>query len=250
VIIVTRARVVPVPLILTSLVLAAAALRQVQARWGATDAEVAEALPGDHLVPAARLFATRAVDIDAPPSTVWPWVAQLGQGRGGFYSYDVLENLAGCDIHSAHEVVPRWQDVAVGDEVHLAPEVALEVADVSPPEHLVLHGGVAPGASAPPFDFTWAFVLHPTTDGGTRLLVRERYGWRRPWVRPLLEVVQGVSFVMTERMLRGIRDRAERTRDPAGAAGPCERRTARPGLAPAPRPSARPPGAGSAAAWP
>lgn len=209
-----RTRVAPAPLILASLaVAAAAALRQAQARWGATEAEVAEALPGDDLVPAASLAATRAVDIAAPPGRVWPWIAQLGQGRGGFYSYDALENLVGCDIHSAEQIVPQWQDVAVGDEVRLAPEVGLEVAVVSPPEHLVLHGGVAPGMPAPPYDFTWAFVLRATPDGGTRLLVRERYGWQRPWVRPLAEAVQVASFVMTERMLRGIRDRAERTPD-------------------------------------
>jgi len=212
VIIVTRTHVAPAPLIVTSLVLVAAvALRRVQARWGATDAEVTDALPGDDVIPAAGLIATRAVDIDAPTGEVWPWIAQLGQGRGGFYSYDVLENLVGCDIHSADQVVPEWQDVAVGDEVRLAPEVVLAVAMVSPPEHLVLQGGVAPGLPAPPYDFTWAFVLRPKPEGRTRLVVRERYGWERPWVRPLVEAVQVASFVMTERMLRGIRARAERT---------------------------------------
>ena len=212
----TPARLAPASLLLASVTLAAAALRHVQARWGATEAEAAEELPGDDVVPAAGLLTTRAVDIAAPPGLVWPWIAQLGQGRGGFYSYDVLENLAGCDIHSAEHIVPEWQDVAVGDEVRLAPEVGLEVAVVSPPEHLVLHGAVAPGMPAPPYDFTWAFVLRPTPDGGTRLLVRERYGWERPWVRPLVEAVQVASFVMTERMLRGIRDRAERAPDAAG----------------------------------
>ena len=212
----TPTRLAPASLILASVALAAAALRQVQARWGATEAEAAEELPGDDVVPAAGLLATRAVDIAAPPGRVWPWIAQLGQGRGGFYSYDALENLAGCDIHSAGRIVTEWQDVAVGDEVRLAPEVGLAVAVVSPPEHLVLHGGVAPGMPAPPYDFTWAFVLRPTPDGGTRLLVRERYGWERAWVRPLVEAVQVASFVMTERMLRGIRDRAERAPDAAG----------------------------------
>nr|KEP24134.1 hypothetical protein DA06_23005 [Georgenia sp. SUBG003] len=203
-------------------------MRQVQARWGATDAEVTEALPGDDVLPSAGLSATRAVDIEAPPGSVWPWIAQLGQGRGGFYSYDVLENLAGCDIYSADKVVPEWQDVAAGDEIRLAPEVALSVADVSPPRHLVLHGGVAPGMPAPPYDFTWAFVLRPTSGGGTRLLVRERYGWQRPWVRPVVEVLQAASFVMTERMLRGIRDRAERAPGPTPTAGAANLETVNP----------------------
>ncbi|WP_418605891.1 hypothetical protein [Georgenia sp. SUBG003] len=137
-----------------------------------------EALPGDDVLPSAGLSATRAVDIEAPPGSVWPWIAQLGQGRGGFYSYDVLENLAGCDIYSADKVVPEWQDVAAGDEIRLAPEVALSVADVSPPRHLVLHGGVAPGMPAPR---TTSPGRRAPPDVGRRhrLLVRERYGWQR-----------------------------------------------------------------------
>src|SRR6185312_7157583 len=75
-----------------------------------------------------RWAATRAIAISAPADQVWPWIAQLGQGRGGFYSYDFLENLVGCDIHSADRIVPEWQDVAVGDKVRFAPEVALDVA--------------------------------------------------------------------------------------------------------------------------
>lgn len=74
------------------------------------------------------LTATRAITVRAPASGVWPWIAQLGQGRGGFYSYDFLENLAGCDVHSADRIVPEWQDVVVGDEVRLAPQATLAVA--------------------------------------------------------------------------------------------------------------------------
>ena len=99
-----------------------------QLRWGATDQERDDSLPGDELVANADLSATRAITIRASADQVWPWIAQLGQGRGGFYSYDFLENLIGCDIHSADRIVPEWQHVAVGDEVRLAPEVALDVA--------------------------------------------------------------------------------------------------------------------------
>jgi hypothetical protein len=86
-------------------------------RWGATYEELNTALPGDELVPDADLTATRAVTVDAGAGDVWPWIAQLGQGRGGFYSYDVLENLVGLDIHSADRIVPEWQGIEVGDEV-------------------------------------------------------------------------------------------------------------------------------------
>lgn len=103
-------------------------------RWGATGQECGEALPGDELIEHADLTATRAITIHAPADDVWPWSAQLGQGRGGFYSYDFLENLVGCDIHSADRIVPEWQDVAVGDAIRLAPQMALAVAtDIESP---------------------------------------------------------------------------------------------------------------------
>jgi hypothetical protein len=203
-------RVAPAPLVALGAAAAAVALRRTLLRWGARPVEVASRLPGDEILPDAGLVATRGIDVDAEPGEVWPWLAQLGQGRGGFYTYDVLENLVGCDIHSANSVVPAWQDVAVGDQVRLAPELGLDVVSVRAGEHLVLRGGVAPGMQSPPYDFTWAFVVRPGGDGGTRLIVRERYRWTQPWVRPLLEVVSLVSFVMSERMLRGVRDRAER----------------------------------------
>ena len=139
----------------------------------------------------------------------WPWIAQLGQGRGGFYSYDFLENLAGCNIHSADRIVPAWQDVRVGDEVRLFPEGGLLVAVADPPSGLVLHGLAGVGPAAMPFDFSWAFVLHEATDGTTRLVVRERYRSANWWVRLFVEPVAVVSFAMSHKMLRGIRDRAE-----------------------------------------
>ena len=102
--------------------------RRWQLRWGATVEESGEILPGDDLISDPDLAATRAITVGAAAGQVWPWIAQLGQGRGGFYSYDFLENLAGCDIHSADQIVPGWQDVGVGDQIRLAPQVALAVA--------------------------------------------------------------------------------------------------------------------------
>ena len=92
-------------------------------RW-----ESGDPLPGDELITAPDLTATCAITVRAPAGEVWPWVAQLGQGRGGFYSYDFLENLVGYDIHSADRVVAEWQDIKTGDEVRLHPDVALGVA--------------------------------------------------------------------------------------------------------------------------
>jgi hypothetical protein len=180
-------------------------------RWGATDEELKVGLPGDELVGAADLTATRAVTIRAGADVVWPWIAQLGQGRAGFYSYDVLENLVGCDIHSAERVVAEWQSIDVGDAVHLHPEVGLIVAVLEPGRALVLRGGVPIGPMPPPYDFTWAFVLRDQADGSTRLVVRERYRYSRRWAWLLVEPVELISFVMSRRMLRGIAARVERT---------------------------------------
>jgi hypothetical protein len=185
---------------------------------GATGQEAGESLPGDDLITGPDLTATRAITVGAPAGQVWPWIAQLGQGRGGFYSYDFLENLAGCDIHSADQIVTEWQDVEVGDQIMLAPQAALAVAELERGRSLVLRGGVPMGNTPPPYDFTWAFALREELSGATRLLVRERYAYTRPWARLLVEPVEAVSFVMTQKMLRGIRDRAERsaaaTREP------------------------------------
>lgn len=198
--------------------------RRLTATWGTFEDEHEEPLAGDEILPEA-VVATRGITIDATPEEVWPWIAQLGQGRGGFYSYDALENLLGLDIHSADRIEERWQDVGVGDPVHLAKEMAMGVAAVEPGQHLVLAEGL-PGASvrgvaASPVSpgryeamFTWSFVLRRHRDGRTRLLVRERYARRPVAARVMAEIVQPASFVMSARMLRGIRDRAQGARHP------------------------------------
>jgi hypothetical protein len=182
-------------------------------RWGSTTEELAMALPGDELVPDANITATRAISIAAPADQVWPWIAQLGQGRGGFYTYDFLENLAGCDIHNADAVVPEWQSISVGDEVKLLDRGTA----------LVLRGGIPMGPVAPPYDCTWAFTVRPQADGTTRLVVRERYEYTRWWSSLLVEPVQLISFLMSQGMLRGIKHRAEGT--VAGSSDPRDRVT-------------------------
>ncbi|HEY0189103.1 MAG TPA: SRPBCC family protein [Cellulomonas sp.] len=198
----------------TAAVLAAgyALARQQSLRWGARQDEVARTLPGDDRLPHADLVATRAITIAAPAEDVWPWLVQLGRGRGGFYSYDVLENLIGLDLHSADEIVPEWQDVAVGDQVGLAEGVGLEVVVAEPPAAFVLAGAPTEQTGAMmPFGFVWAFLLRPgPTEGSTRLVVRERYAYLEPRAWPIVEAVEWGSLLMTTGMLRGIRDRAER----------------------------------------
>ena len=60
--------------------------------------------------------------IHAPPSGIWPWLVQMGQGRGGFYTHEWIENLLGADIHNADRVVSAWQRLEVGDKIRLTPE--------------------------------------------------------------------------------------------------------------------------------
>jgi hypothetical protein len=204
-------------LLLAALLTYRALVRPRLLHWGATVDEAGADLPGDELMPHPDLTATRAITIHAAAADVWPWIAQLGQGRGGFYSYDALENLIGCDIHSVDQMVPEWQDVEVGARFALAPEVALSAAAVEPGRALVVRGAVAMESAPAPYDFTWTFVLREVPDGPTRLVVRERYGYRTWWVPALVETVTLLSFVMSRRMLHGIKERAEQ-RTAAGSA--------------------------------
>jgi hypothetical protein len=184
------------------------AVRPWQLRWGATVEEATAPVAGDDLIAEPDITATRAITIRTTAENVWPWIAQLGQGRGGFYSYDMLENLVGCDIRSADHIMPEWQDIAVGDQVRLHPEVGLAVVAVERGRSFVLRGGVPMRDTPPPYDFTWAFDLRER-DEVTRLLVRERYAYSTWWAALLVEPVEAVSFVMSKKMLRGIKGRAE-----------------------------------------
>ncbi|MGY1792395.1 hypothetical protein ACI796_00275 [Geodermatophilus sp. SYSU D00525] len=183
--------------------------------WGATPGEVAGVLPGDELVPGPAEQTTLGVSVAAPAEEVWAWLVQMGQGRGGMYSYDWLENLIGLDIHTADEVREEWQHLAVGDRVVVVPEgwgplpdgYAFRVARVDPPRTLVLR-------QAPPehpWNGVWSFHVVREAAGGCRLLARSRTETDpRVGARLAGRVVEPVTLVMTRRMLHGIRDRAER----------------------------------------
>ena len=196
---------------------AAPLLRRRYNRWGADAAEVVGPLPGDELVPAPQLGYTRAITINAPVEAVWPWIAQMGQGRGGLYSFDGLENLLGCGIHSAHTVLAAQQDVRPGDLIRLGPDgyPSFRVHEVTPPTTFVLVS-TGPDATyqtrgpkgADPVA-TWQWVLRPVEGGRrTRLLVRQRLVFPRSQ-RLLWHIVEPIGFVMERRMLQGIKRRAE-----------------------------------------
>jgi len=194
------------------------AFRPWHERWGATDDEVVAALPGDGFTAEPSEQVPRAITIDAPPTDVWPWVVQIGADRGGFYSYDRLENLFGLGIHSSDEIVPGWQHRSVGDLVfgdHRG-RGGWFVMQVDPGEALVLktanlETGRPLERNEPPafWEFTWAFVLRSQDDGTTRFLVRERVAFGKRLSAALLSPLGAVSFVMTRKMMRAIKARAE-----------------------------------------
>jgi hypothetical protein len=179
--------------------------------WGTDGREADEPLPGDDAVGAAVPRTTRAITIDASAEEVWPWLAQIGEDRGGFYSYAWLERAVGADIHNADAVHPEWQDPHVGDTVWLArrfgPSARQLVAEVEPFSHLVL---------VSPADFD-RLQCGEKASGAWTFAVRKQSGWCRLLIRgsggavghPWFDIPH---FVMERKMMLGIRKRAQELR--------------------------------------
>jgi hypothetical protein len=165
--------------------------------WGATNDEVEKALPGDEFVADAPWAEqTRAITIDAPVDDVWPWLAQIGQDRGGFYSYEWLENLAGCKIQNAERIHAEWQHRTVGDQVRLHPSGGLRLLRFDPNEALAMDGG-------------WNLALRSIDGGRSRLYARSRQR-RNAAGAFYLALVELPHFIMERKMLLGIKQRAEK----------------------------------------
>jgi hypothetical protein len=200
-------------------------------RWGATAEEVRRALPGDELVPRPKARATHGITIQASAAEVWPWIAQIGQGRGGFYSYDWLENLFGCDIHNVDRVIPELQDLKRGDGVKLHPKApALSVVTVDPPHALVICGGrlLQPDEPDDPSflqlhrlsAYSWSFVLVDQADGASRFLARVHADWPTGLInffryRLFLEPAHSI---MQRKMNHGLKACVEAARTPVAPA--------------------------------
>ena len=191
--------------------------RQWYSRWGGTAAEQQRPLPGDDIVSAPRIVSTRAITIHGPAETVWPWLAQMGQGRGGLYSYQKLENLARCDIHNADAIHPEWQNPVVGDKVRFGPEPYPfhTIRAIDPGRTLIL-GSPADERRVPT---SWVFHLEPIDDDATRLIARYRSSYEPGMGNTLIwrVLTDPIFFVMERRMLIGVRDRAEAMGESAAA---------------------------------
>jgi hypothetical protein len=185
--------------------------------WGATADEVNRPFPGDELLVEPDLVATRGVSVHAPPESVWPWLAQMGSGRGGLYTYDWIENLLGLHMQSVDVVLPQFQNIQVGDAQTLGKNgPTLRVAICEHDRTLVLRSDDG--------NWVWAFVLEPgNTEATTRLVSRNRIatpGASAPSRWFYRYVMEPGSLIMERKMLLGIRQRSERLANENAAAGP------------------------------
>ena len=178
-----------------------ALLRRPVLTWGASAAEATGRLPGDELLEDADGVATRAIEIRAPTSAVWPWIAQMGPSpRGGVFTYDWIENLLGLKMHSADTVLPEFRHPEVGDTIGFGAN-RMRLERVEP-------GRVLAWRSADG-NWVWTFVLKKT-DGATRLISRNRFRLPRLVDRIGMVPMEPASLLMERKMLLGIKQRAER----------------------------------------
>ncbi len=174
-------------------------------RWGSTDDEVASAMPGDAMFPDAPFVSTRSITIAASPAAVWPWLVQVGCGRAGFYSHDLLDNLA---RPSATTIVPELQDLAVGQWIPMSPSATPTDRTALRVESYEIESWML--WTKP--DSTWSWRLTPTASGGTRLVTRIHalYDWSHPLMAILgVALMEFGDFAMMRQMLRGMKRRAE-----------------------------------------
>lgn len=230
-----RTRIIVGTAIATAGFAAFVAARRWSSTWGVDPVEQAKALPGDEIVPDATVVDTRGITIDAPPDAVWPWLVQMGFGRGGWYSYDQLDMQG----KSAERIIPEFQQLAVGDVVPTDPGGGFVVKVLEPEKALVLlvdteivaarndaafagmHATDAPGLAAsgrflqtatpPQFSASWAFALEPSPGGRTRFIerFRVRYEAETPASRLMGPMLDFGVFVMMQRQMEGLRRRAE-----------------------------------------
>jgi hypothetical protein len=188
-------------------------VRRWMARWGTTPSDLTRVMAGDSLIVDPTYSGTMALIVNARPEHIWPWLVQMGYQRGGLYSYDWLDRLFGfLDRPSVTRILPEFQHLAVGDEIPLGRGPAWPVAAIEPRRALVLDmrntGGI---------DWVWQFGLYPVDEKRTLLVSRSRVHARTVWAWLMTSAIEPAGFVMTRRMLLGLKQRAEALRSaPAG----------------------------------
>ena len=194
---------------LLALVVAAALywfpIRRWMSRWGAAPSDLARVMAGVCLIPNPMYSGTTAITANATPEHIWPWLVQIGYQRGGLYSYDWLDRLFGyLDRPSATRILPEFQNLAVGDAIPMGQGPSWPVAVVEPRRALVLDM-----RNMSSFDWVWQFGLYPIDETRTRFVSRSCVRTQNIWARLLTYVIEPAGFVMTRRMLLGIKQRAE-----------------------------------------
>jgi hypothetical protein len=194
-------------------------IRPWQLRWGATNAEVERAMPGDDVVKFPTFNATRGVTIQARPEEIWPWLLQIGVTRAGWYSYDLLDNLG---RPSAQRIIQEWQHVAVGDVIPMSPDgkQGLRVKDFEANQWMLWWDNKG--------DSTWYWGLSPLDESQTRLItrVRTQYHWLTLAILFSL-LVEFTDIVMMRKCMLGIKQRAEHSRELTEGANATARRQVR-----------------------
>lgn len=189
--------------------------------WGVGERAATGRYPGDELVPRPRWSWTHGIQIEAPAADVWPWVAQIGADLGGFYSYQWLENLVGCQVHNAATIHPEWA-ARRGGELRLHPKApALRIVSVEPGRALVAYmpplpgmdGGRAGKGESPPtrgqpsgknrwMTASWLFFIEPTGPARCRVISRYRCATSDDLVSRLQfgpAIIEPIGFAMDRR---------------------------------------------------
>ena len=189
-------------------------LRSRRRHWGVDEATAARPYPGDERIPSPNSFWTHGIEINAPVEAVWPWIAQIGADRGGFYSYQWLENVVGCDVRNAERVHPEWE-VQVGDGLKLHPDMPpLAVVEVDRGRYWLAFGAADPAAKAAGqgwVELSWLFFLEPLGPARCRFISRCRTATSNDIAMTLAYGVgvEPLGFAMDRRMLLGIKERVE-----------------------------------------
>jgi hypothetical protein len=174
-------------------------------RWGATDAEIQAAYPGDELVVAPKSFVNHAVTINATPEQIYPWLVQMGADKGGLYSYTALEAMIACPQTNADRIHEEWQDLQVGDLVRLCPQdpgpPPYTVAQIFPNRAIVM-GHQENGE----WIDLWQFIIVPQANGSSRLILRTR----TMMTGGFWDIIHPGVFIMERGLLLGVKERAEK----------------------------------------
>jgi len=191
--------------------------RKYMITWGTAQDDLTQPYSADTLIDNVVTVSTRKILIKTTPEKIWPWLVQMGQGRGGFYSYDWLENLFGLNIHNSDTIVPEYQTLKTGDLIPFWDGAGINVLRIEPLKTLVLGGSLKPDKgvtyqSEKSVGGTWSFHLSPESADTTHLIIRTRIEKFKPALLCFLLarlLIEPIHFIMERKMMVGIKKRSE-----------------------------------------